>query len=387
MKFNRVFVIVLDSLGVGETIDAINYGDVGANTLKHIYETNKLFVPNLKKLGFLNLIETKDNESDAYFTFAKPTNPGKDTLNGHYEMMGVKVTRPFKIFSNGFPQELINKIEKETKRRVIGNVSASGTEIIKQLGEMQIQTGSLIIYTSSDSVLQVAAHEKIIPLDMLYKYCEIIRNITMKDEWLVGRIIARPFIGNNSANFKRTENRHDYALNPPMASVLDALKENNFSVISIGKIYDIFNGSGITKKVIATNNKEGIEKILEVMDKNFTGLCLTNLNDFDTLYGHRRNSKGYAEAIQDFDIEIPLILNSLRTDDLLIITADHGNDPTFKGTDHTRENVPVLIYSRIFKEPKRLPAFESLADIGATIADNFCIKKPTIGTSFLEKLK
>ena len=293
----------------------------------------------------------------------------------------------FKTFKNGFPSELIREIEAQTKRKVIGNVPASGTEIIKELGETQIQQGSLIVYTSSDSVLQVAAHEKIIPVDVLYKYCEIIRKITLQDEWLVGRVIARPYIGNNSLNFRRTENRHDYAINPPEPSVLDFLKDGGYNVISIGKIFDIYNGCGITKKVVATNNKEGLDKIIDIMDKNFTGLCFANLNDFDSLYGHRRDVNGYAEAIEAFDATIPVILNNLRTDDLLIITADHGNDPTFKGTDHTKENTPVIVYSRLFKEPKKLPPLESFADIGATIADNFDVRKPNMGRSFLDKLK
>ena len=387
MKFKRVFLIVLDSLGVGEAIDAASYGDTGANTLKHIDEARGLFIPNLKKLGFMETITMKDIESDAYYTYAKPINPGKDTLTGHYELMGVRLIVPFKTFKNGFPSELIHEIEKQTKRKVIGNVPASGTEIIKELGETQIQQGSLIVYTSSDSVLQVAAHEKIIPLDVLYKYCEIIRKITLQDEWLVGRVIARPYVGNNSLNFRRTENRHDFAINPPEPSVLDFLKDGGYNVISIGKIFDIYNGCGITKKVVATNNKEGIDKIIDIMDKNFTGLCFANLNDFDSLYGHRRDVNGYADAIEAFDATIPVILNNLRTDDLLIITADHGNDPTFKGTDHTKENTPVIVYSRLFKEPKKLPPLESFADIGATIADNFDVRKPNMGRSFLDKLK
>lgn len=387
MKFKRVFLIVCDSLGVGEAIDAESYGDKGCNTLKHINEKRNLFIPNLKKLGFLETITMNKFDSDAYYTYAKPLNPGKDTLAGHYEMMGIRLVTPFRTFSNGFPKELIDEIEYKIKRKIIGNVKASGTDIIKELGEQEIQTGSLIVYTSSDSVLQVAAHEKIIPLDVLYKYCEIIREITLKNEWKVGRVIARPFVGNNSSNFKRTENRRDFAINPPEKSVLDSLKDNGYNVISIGKIFDIFNGSGITKRITSSNNKEGIDKLIDIMDKNFTGLCFVNLNDFDTLYGHRRNIDGYADSIEALDVEIPVILNNLKTDDLLIITADHGNDPTFNGTDHTKENVPVIVYSRVFKEPKKLQPLESFADIGATIADNFEVNKPNMGRSFLEELK
>lgn len=388
MRFKRVFLIVCDSLGVGEAQDAINYGDIGANTLKHINDKHNLFIPNLKKLGFLDTINMNENlDVEAYYTIARPNNKGKDTLNGHYEIVGLRNEVPFKTFTeNGFPEELIKEIEAQTGRKVIGNYAASGTEIIKVLGEEHIKTGALIVYTSADSVLQVAAHEAVIPLDLLYKYCEIIRNITTKDEYKVGRVIARPFIGSNKDNFKRTGNRKDFALKPPTKSILNKLSDKGLSVISIGKIYDIFDGEGITKKLTSHSNKEGVDKILEVMNKNFTGLCFANLNDFDTLYGHRRDSQGYANAIEELDVEIPMMLNNLNNDDLLIITADHGNDPTYTGTDHTRENTPVIIYSRVFREPKNLPIMSTFADIGATIADNFEIDPPMIGESYLDKL-
>ncbi len=391
MKFKRVFLVVLDSLGVGEALDAASYDDSGANTLKHINDKHHLFIPNLEKLGFLDTLTMNDNDNtDAYYTIAKPSNPGKETLTGHYELVGVKIDYPFKSFQeNGFPSDLINEIQRITGRKVLGNVAASGTEIIKELGETQIQTGGLIVYTSSDSVLQIAAHEKIIPLEELYKICEKVRQLTLRKEWLVGRVIARPFTGNSSDTFVRTENRRDFALNPPMPSVMNFLSDSdkNYSVISIGKIFDIFNGDGITKKIVAHSNKESIDKLIELLDKKFTGLCFTNLNDFDTLYGHRRDSKGYAEAIEALDVEIPVLLNKLNNDDLLIFTADHGNDPTYKGTDHTRENVPVIVYSRIFNDPKKLPALSSFADIAATISDNFDVRKPIIGKSFLDMLK
>ena len=389
MKFKRVFLLVLDSLGVGEALDASNYGDNSANTLKHINETNELFIPNLKKLGFLNTINMSVNEdAEGYYTIARPTNKGKDTLSGHYEIAGVRCSYAFPTFPDGFPISLIEEIERLTGRKVIGNVSASGTEIIKELGERHMETGELIIYTSADSVLQIAANENVIPLQELYKICEIVRKLTdSRDEWRVGRIIARPFKGKTRSDFVRTTNRKDFALDPPSKSILEKLEDKKLSVISIGKIYDIFNGKGITKKISSGNNKEGVDKLLDIMDKKFTGLCFVNLNDFDTLYGHRRDSAGYARAIEELDVEIPMILNKLNNEDLLIITADHGNDPTFKGTDHTRENTPVLIYSRIFKEPKILPIMNTFADIGATIADNFDIDKPMIGTSYLEKLK
>ena len=389
MKFKRVFLVVLDSLGVGEAIDASNYGDEGANTLKHINETNELFIPNLKKLGFLNTINMSFNdEVEGYYTIARPTNKGKDTLSGHYEIAGVRCSYAFPTFPDGFPSSLIEEIERLTGRRVIGNVSASGTEIIKELGERHMETGELIVYTSADSVLQIAANESIIPLQELYKICEVVRKLTdSREEWRVGRVIARPFKGKKREDFVRTTNRRDFALDPPSKSILEKLIDNKLSVISIGKIYDIFNGKGITKKISSGNNKEGVDKLLDIMDKKFTGLCFANLNDFDTLYGHRRDAQGYARAIEEFDVEIPMILNKLNNDYLLIITADHGNDPTFKGTDHTRENTPVLIYSRIFKEPKVLPIMNTFADIGATIADNFGIDKPMIGTSYLDELK
>lgn len=388
MRFKRVFLIVCDSLGVGEAQDAVNYGDIGANTLKHINDKHNLFIPNLKKLGFLDTINmNEDDEVEAYYTIARPNNKGKDTLNGHYEIVGLRNEVPFKTFTeHGFPDELIKEIETQTGRKVIGNCAASGTEIIKELGEEHIKTGALIIYTSADSVLQVAAHEAVIPVDLLYKYCEIIRNITTKDEWKVGRIIARPFIGNNKDNFKRTGNRRDFALKPPTKSILNKLSDKGLSVISVGKIYDIFDGEGITKKLTSHSNKEAVDKVLEVMNKNFTGLCFANLNDFDTLYGHRRDSLGYANAIEELDVEIPMMLNNLNNDDLLIITADHGNDPTYSGTDHTRENTPVIIYSRVFREPKNLPIMSTFADIGATIADNFEVDPPMIGESYLDKL-
>lgn len=388
MRFKRVFLIVCDSLGVGEAQDAVNYGDIGANTLKHINDKHNLFIPNLKKLGFLDTINmNEDDNVEAYYTIARPNNKGKDTLNGHYEIVGLRNEVPFKTFTeHGFPDELIKEIETQTGRKVIGNCAASGTEIIKELGEEHIKTGALIIYTSADSVLQVAAHEAVIPVDLLYKYCEIIRNITTRDEWKVGRIIARPFIGNNKDNFKRTGNRRDFALKPPTKSILNKLSDKGLSVISVGKIYDIFDGEGITKKLTSHSNKEAVDKVLEVMNKNFTGLCFANLNDFDTLYGHRRDSLGYANAIEELDVEIPMMLNNLNNDDLLIITADHGNDPTYSGTDHTRENTPVIIYSRVFREPKNLPIMSTFADIGATIADNFEVDPPMIGESYLDKL-
>ena len=389
MKFKRIFLIVLDSLGVGEALDANVYNDTGANTLKHIMDNYDLFTPNLDKLGFVNTLNMSDKEDvDAYYTIARPTNVGKDSLTSHYELMGIKSTTPFKLFSEkAFPRELLEKIEIATGKRVIGNKVINGEQIINELGERHLSYGSLIIYTSSDSTLQVAAHEDVVPIPKLYQYCEKIRQITLDDEYKVARVIARPFTG-KPGKFKFTPDRCDYAVKPPKKSVLNYLKDNGYSVISIGKINDIFDGEGITKIVKSSNNNmDTITKLTDIMSKKFTGLCFVNLNDFDSLYGHNRDIEGYAKSIEEFDVEIPLIINKLENDDLLIITADHGNDPTFPGNSHTRENVPVILFGRMFKEPKKLDPLATMADIGATIADNFDVEKPEIGTSFLKKLK
>lgn len=388
MKFNRIFLIVLDSLGVGEAIDAKKWNDEGASTLGHILKYNPLDYPNLEKMGFLNLVGFKDiKKTDSYYTKAHPKANGKDTLTGHLEMMGIRTIIPFRTFTEtGFPKELIDELEKRTGRHVIGNCNASGTEIIKQLGEEQMRTGDLIVYTSADSVLQIAAHEDIIPLEELYKDCSIARELTLKEEWKVGRIIARPYVG-EPGNFTRTGNRRDYALNPEGDTVLDNLKNSGYDVIAIGKINDIFNGCGITKTTHTGNNLEGINCLLETEKEHFNGLCFTNLNDFDSKYGHRRDIKGYAEAIKQFDDYLPEIKENLNDDDLLIITADHGNDPSYRGTDHTRENTPVLVYSKSFKDPKHLKELDCFSDIGATIAVNFNVNAPVVGKSFLGKLK
>ncbi len=387
MKFKRIFLMVLDSLGVGETADAVNFQDNGANTLKHINEACDLFIPNLKKIGFLDTINMSDNaDVEAYYTIAKPINAGKDTLNGHYEMVGIKNDIPFKTFNDGFVFDILNGIELVTGRKVIGNKCCIDDTIIQELGERQINYGSLIVYTSADSDLQVAAHEDSIPISTLYQYCEKIRALTLEEDWRIGRIIARPFTGTPGKYKLINSGRRDYAIKPPKRTVLDSLLDNNYNVIGIGKINDIFDGQGINKNIKATNNMEAISKLTDIMDKKFTGLCMVNLADFDSLYGHRRDVLGYGRAIEELDVEMPIILNKLELDDLLIITADHGNDPTFRGNDHTRENVPVIMYSRNFKEPKRLKPFETFADIGATIADNFDVEAPEIGQSILEEL-
>ena len=387
MKFKRIFLIVLDSLGIGEAIDAKKFNDEGCNTLGHIIENADIDFPNLEKMGLLNLVNKSNiDKTDSYFTKAHPKANGKDTLTGHLELMGIRTLKPFKTFTEtGFPKELIDELEKRSGRKIIGNCNASGTEIIERLGQEQMETGSLIVYTSADSVLQIAAHEEIIPLDELYKICEIARELTLKEEWKVGRIIARPYIG-TPGNFTRTSNRHDYALDPVSETVLDNLKNNNYDVISIGKIADIFNNCGITKSIKTKDNLDGILKIIDILKEDFNGLCFANLNDFDSKYGHRRNIQGYAEAIKEFDNYLPQIKENLNNEDLLIITADHGNDPSYKGTDHTRENIPVLIYSKILKDTKKIKELDCFSDVGATIADNFKVQMTEVGKSFLGKL-
>lgn len=386
-KYKRIFLIVLDSVGIGGAIDSKDFGDINVNTVLHTLESTKGSLPNLAKMGLMNLLNNNDLEkSDSYYTRGVCKSLGKDTLTGHLEMMGILTTKPLKTFTEtGFPDELIKELENRCGRHVIGNVAASGTEIIKELGEQHMKTGDIIVYTSADSVLQIAAHESIIPVPELYKICEIARNITLKDEWKVGRIIARPFIG-EPGNFTRTANRHDFALDPPSPTTLDSLKDNNFDVLAIGKISDIFNNCGITKATKTKDNTDGIEKIKEATKIDFTGLCFANLNDFDSKYGHRRDPIGYMKALKEVDDNINEIKANLQDDDLLIITADHGNDPTYKGTDHTRENTPVIIFNKNFEFPKRLPNLETFGSIGATIADNFNLTQE-LGSSFLESLK
>ncbi|MBP5679300.1 MAG: phosphopentomutase [Bacilli bacterium] len=387
MKFKRIFLIILDSLGVGEAVDAINYKDNGANTLGHILEQRDLFIPNLKKIGFTDTLTlTEDKEVEAYYTIAKPTNNGKDSLNGHYEIVGLKNEEAFQTFNEGFPFELLQEIETISGRKVIGNKCCQDASIIQELGERQVNYGSLIVYTSADSDLQVAAHEDCIPIATLYSYCEKIREITLKKGYKIARIIARPFNGTPEKYKLMNSARRDYAMKPPKETILNALVKKDYNVIGIGKINDIFDGEGINKMIKANDNNEAINKLLDIIDKDFIGLCMVTLNDFDN-YGHKREVEGYAETIEELDVDLKIILNKLELDDLLIITADHGNDPTFTGNGHTRENLPMIIYSRNFKTPHRLPPSESLADIGATIAQNFDIDPPEIGKSILEDLE
>lgn len=394
-KYNRVFVIVMDSLGVGPMPDSPDFGDVNVNTLGHISEAvDSLEIPNLQKLGLANMIPLKQvsavDEPMAYYGKLREQSLGKDTMTGHWEMMGLKVTTPFKTFTDtGFPPELIEELEKRTGRKVIGNKSASGTEILEELAEEEIATGHMIVYTSADSVLQICGNEETFGLEELYRCCEIARDITMKDEWKVGRVIARPYVGKKRGELRRTSNRHDYALKPYGKTVLDALKADGLDVISIGKIKDIFDGEGITEALKSKSSVHGMEQTIEVAGRDFQGLCFVNLVDFDALWGHRRDPEGYAREIERFDKNLGILLESLRDDDLLMITADHGNDPTYTGTDHTREKVPFLAYSKSMEGNGALPEADTFAVIGATVADNFGVEMPegTIGSSLLDRLK
>lgn len=386
MKFKRVFLMVLDSLGVGEAVDADKYGSVGANTLGHIQENYDLFVPNLKKLGFLNTPTMSEAETDAYYTIARPTNPGNDSLDGHYELMGVRNQVPFKSFTeDAFPRKLLEQIAVTLNRKIIGNLVGDGEEIIRQLGTRQIEQKALIIYTSNGSNLKVAAHESTIPVNQLYEICQKIREITKNEEWKVGRVVAKPFMG-KEGSYRFTKEAKEFALDPPSKTLLEELNENKYSTICFGKIADCFNGKGISKVVKTKSNLDGLNKLTDVMTKNFEGLAFINLSDFDSDYAHKQDIDGYAKAIEELDVEIPIITNKLNNDDLFIITADHGCDPTL-GNRHTRENVPVILFSRSFKEPKRMEILDSMADIAATIADNFQVKPPLIGKSFLDQLK
>ena len=393
-KYKRIFTIVVDSLGIGAMEDSEKFGDVGVDTLGHIAESVETFnIPNLQKLGMANLHPIKNvspvEKPLGYFMEMNETSVGKDTMTGHWEMMGLNIDKPFKTFTEtGFPKELIEELEKRTGHKVIGNKSASGTEILDELAEEEIATGNMIVYTSADSVLQICGNEETFGLDELYRCCEIARELTMKDEWKVGRIIARPYVGKKKGEFKRTANRHDYALKPYGRTALNALKDSNFDVISVGKINDIFDTEGITEAYKSKSSVHGMEQTIEIAEKDFTGLCYVNLVDFDALWGHRRDPKGYAEELEKFDVKLGELLEKLNDDDLLIITADHGNDPTYTGTDHTRERVPFIAYSPSMKGYGKLERAKTFAVVGATIADNFDVKMPenTIGTSVLDKL-
>lgn len=388
--YKRIFTIVIDSLGIGAMSDAHEYGDDNSNTFVHIWKSqNGLQIPNLRKLGLGNLCGTSDDDMMGYAMKLKEKSVGKDTMTGHWEMMGLHITKPFQTFTqHGFPKELIDELQQRCGRNIVGNKAASGTEILDEYGEHEIATGDMIVYTSADSVLQICGHEEHMGLENLYHYCEIARELTMRDEWKVGRIIARPYIGHKKGEFKRTSNRHDYALKPFHKTVLNFLQEANYDVISIGKINDIFDGEGITKAYKSKSSVHGMTQTLEVMQEDFEGLCFVNLVDFDALWGHRRDSKGYGNELEMFDQALGKVMENLHEDDLLFICADHGNDPTFSGSDHTREMVPLLAYSPSMKQQAILETKDSFGVIGATIADNFNIELPSyiIGTSILDTL-
>ncbi|HPY79453.1 MAG: phosphopentomutase [Erysipelotrichaceae bacterium] len=388
-KFKRIFLIVADSVGIGGEPDAEKYGDAGSNTLVHISEgVGGLNIPTLNSFGIGDLAPivgtTKVAHPHSYATTSREESNGKDTMTGHWEMMGIYTEKPFQTFTDtGFPPELIKELEEKTGHKIIGNYSASGTEILKELGEQQMRENSLIVYTSADSVLQIAAHEEVTGVQELYRCCDIAREICMKPEWMVGRIIARPFIGTDASNFKRTPNRHDLALRPSNPTVMNILQDNGFMTSCVGKIADIYDQYGVTKTQKTISNEDGMDKtIAEAKNHDFTGLCFVNLVEFDSEYGHRRDVPGYAGALERFDKRLKELTEVLREDDLLIVTADHGNDPTWHGTDHTRERVPLLLFSKSFKNGRQIEERGSFADMGATILKNFKLEKPNnlIGT-------
>lgn len=388
--YNRIHLIVLDSVGIGEAPDAEAFGDKGSDTLGHIADAvGGLYMPNMEKMGLGNIKPVKGieavTEPAASFGKLQEASVGKDTMTGHWEIMGLNIDTPFKVYPEGFPQELIEQLEAKIGRKVIGNKPASGTAILDELGQEHIDTGAIIVYTSADPVLQIAAHEEVVPLKELYAICEAARELTLSPEFLVGRVIARPFVG-EQGNFQRTSNRHDYALAPFSRTVMNELKDIEKDVIAIGKIDDIYNGAGVTEAIRTKDNMDGMDKIIEVAKRQFNGLSFLNLVDFDALYGHRRDPQGYGKALEAFDRRLPELIEQMDADDLLIITADHGNDPTFYGTDHTREFVPLLAYTPRLTVGNELGLGETFADIGATIADNFGAKLPEFGTSFLSKL-
>lgn len=390
MNFKRVCLIVLDSVGIGELPDAEKFGDLGSHTLGHIAQRVLGFsIPNLQKLGLGNITQLEGIEPTenplAYYGKMAEASVGKDTMTGHWELMGLKVTIPFHVYPNGFPPQLIAQFEQATGRKVIGNKPASGTEVLDELGSEQMKTGSWIVYTSGDSVFQIAAHEEIIPLEELYQACSIARELTLQEEFAVGRVIARPYRG-EPGNYKRTTNRRDYAVTPPEPTVMNFMKDAGLDIIAIGKINDIYTGEGVTEAILTKSNLDGIQKTIDVLGRNLNGLIFTNLVDFDSNYGHRRDPEGYARALEQFDNYLPDIMKKIGPEDLLIITADHGNDPIHPGTDHTREYVPVLLFCPSFKEAGSVGVRDTFSDVAATLAEIFGVRTTGQGTSFLKIL-
>ena len=394
MTYRRIFLIVLDSVGAGAMPDAGDYGDAGADTLGHISQAvEKLSLPNLRKLGLGNL-HPMDKVAPterplARYGKLRERSAGKDTMTGHWEMMGLLTTEPFQTFTDtGFPPELIRELEQLTGREIIGNKAASGTEILEELGEEEVERGKLIVYTSADSVLQICGNEETMGLETLYRYCEQARELTLQPQWRVGRVIARPYVGRKRGEFKRTSNRRDYALAPPAPTVLDALQQAGLEVTGVGKIGDIFSGQGLTRSLHSDSSVQGMEQTTALAGEGFTGLCFVNLVDFDALWGHRRNPAGYAKELEAFDGKLGLLMEKLREGDLLLLTADHGNDPTYTGTDHTREKVPLLAWAPGRDLSGPLEEQDTFAVLGATIAQNFGVELPPhcIGHSLLGEL-
>jgi phosphopentomutase len=387
--FKRIHLIVMDSVGIGEGPDAAAFNDEGSHTLKHTLEGFEQDLPNLEKLGLGNIedlpVVNKVTNPQAFYTKMSEASVGKDTMTGHWEIMGLNIMQPFKVYPEGFPKELVDEIESMTGRKVVANIPASGTAIIDEWGEHQMKTGDLIVYTSADPVLQIAAHEDVIPLEELYDICEKVRELTKDPKYLIGRIIARPYVG-EPGNFTRTSNRHDYALKPFGKTVMNELKEANYDVIALGKINDIYDGEGVTQAIRTKDNMDGMDKLIETVQQDFNGLSFLNLVDFDAQYGHRRDKPGYAQALKDFDNRLPELFDNLNEDDLVIITADHGNDPTADGTDHTREYIPVLMFSPKITDYHELAQDDTFSSIGATIADNFDVPLPEYGRSYLTEL-
>ena len=389
VTFNRVLILVLDGAGIGAMPDAPEWGDAGSDTLGHICESRSVALPNLQSWGLGNVrplpgVPPASQPRGSFGKCALRSN-GKDTTTGHWEMAGIILEQAFPTYPNGFPPVVLDRFVAETHvPGILGNFAASGTEIIKDLGAEHVATGKPIVYTSADSVFQIAAHEEVIPLDRLYEICETARRI-LDGEHKVGRVIARPFLG-GSGNFYRTENRHDYAVPPPRVNLLPALKDEDLDVVCIGKIASIYDSMGVTEDLTAKNNQQSIDQTIRALAEDTRGLIFSNLVDFDMLYGHRRDTEGYARALEHFDASLPQMEAAMGEGDLMIITADHGNDPTFPGTDHTREYAPLLVYGKSARQGVNLGTRNSLADIGQTVAENFGLKL-TAGKSFLAQVK
>lgn len=385
----RVVLIVLDSVGIGELPDAQAYGDVGSNTLRANYRTGKLNVPNLEKLGLFNIegidyAPTTENPSASFARMAEASK-GKDTTIGHWEISGLVSKNPLPTYPNGFPKELLDSFSEKTGRKVLCNLPYSGTKVLEDYGDQHMATGDLIVYTSADSVFQIAAHEEIVPLEELYNYCKIARDLLV-GEHALGRVIARPFVGNSSQGFTRTSNRKDFSLEPQGKTICDIILENNIPTVGVGKIYDIFAGKGIEKSIKSKSNFDGMQKTIDMVKEGQDGFIFVNLVDFDMKFGHRNDVEGYAAALNEFDAQLGELMSLLKEDDIVIITADHGCDPTTEGSDHSREYVPMLIFGENIKSEVDLGTRASFSDIAATLADIFKVENPAFGESFFSSV-